>query len=124
MVDVPGKNMICHRLLQFVYDSGQEGWLTDRNGDKNYRTTNSGVTWQAATPSQYPKSLERLPEGTTLSGWQAGSLGWSVTSTGNCSGEKSSPDFTCRSETTLLPVPGWRVNLAANIITHARVGDF
>jgi photosystem II stability/assembly factor-like uncharacterized protein len=84
------------------YDSGQEGWLTDRNGDKNYRTTDSGITWQAATPSQYPKSMEALPEGTTLSGWQAGSLGWSVTSTGNCSGEKSSPDFTCRSETTLL----------------------
>jgi hypothetical protein len=83
------------------YTSDQEGWLTSRNGDKLFRTTDSGVTWQAATPVQYPKALEPIPEGTTLSGRQAGGLGWAVTSTGSCSGEKSTPGFTCQSDTSL-----------------------
>jgi photosystem II stability/assembly factor-like uncharacterized protein len=83
------------------YISGQEGWLTGRNGDKYYHTIDSGATWQAAMPDQYPKSIARLPDGTTLSGWQADDLGWAVTSAGNCSGEKSSPDFTCRIDTVL-----------------------
>ena len=78
-----------------------EGWLTNRNGDQYYHTTDSGVSWQAATPGQFPKSLAPLPEGTTLSGWQASGLGWAITSTGSCSGEKSSPDFTCLSDSSL-----------------------
>ncbi len=100
------------------YTSGQEGWLTSRNGDKLFRTTDSGVSWQAATPDQYPKALESIPEDTTLSGRQAGGMGWAVTSRGNCSGEKSTPGFTCRSDTSLqqsmdggqtwqeIPLPG------------------
>jgi hypothetical protein len=85
--------------IQFT--SQTEGWMTNRTGDELYHTMDSGINWQAAQPDRYPKSLLSLPEGTTLSGWQADGLSWALTSTGNCSGDKSTPSFACQIVTSM-----------------------
>ena len=54
-----------------------------------------------AEPSAYPLSQSTYPDGTTLSGWQTGTTGWAATSQGDCTGDKSTPAFTCQVERTL-----------------------
>lgn len=78
-----------------------EGWLINRTGDELYHTLDGGVTWQLAPLDRYPLSQPSLPEGSTLSGWQADGLGWAVTTIGGCSGEKSTPSFACQIDTSL-----------------------
>jgi photosystem II stability/assembly factor-like uncharacterized protein len=66
------------------------------HADELYHTTDGGLTWQIAQHEEYLLSQPLLPEGTTLSGWQVNGLGWAATSMGSCSGEKSSPNFSCQ----------------------------
>lgn len=80
--------------INFV--SQDEGWLNDDLSGNLYHSTNSGLTWEIAQSSKSFLSLLRLPEGTMLSGWQPNGIGWSVTSSGTCEGDKSSPNFTCQ----------------------------
>jgi hypothetical protein len=80
--------------IQFV--SPDEGWMANPTGDGFFHTMDGGKTWQPATPDRIAKSLATLPEGASLSGWQGNSLGWVVTTTGDCSGDKSTSTFTCQ----------------------------
>ena len=83
------------------FTSPTEAWLQNETNNKFYRTTDGGLTWLATNLDKYQLSQQMLPEGTTLSGWQTTNLGWSVTSQGSCSGDKSSFHFTCQASTTL-----------------------
>ncbi|OGO25729.1 MAG: hypothetical protein A2136_05030 [Chloroflexi bacterium RBG_16_54_11] len=85
--------------IHFV--SGLEGWMRDPSNELLYRSMDGGETWQPVPAGKYPYPQPVLPEGSTLSGWQAGGLGWAATSTGSCEGEKSAPGFTCRVENSL-----------------------
>jgi len=85
--------------IDFVSES--EAWMTNRNGDEIFHTMDGGVTWQPYPFNQHTLSQPSLPEGTTLSGWQADSLGWAVTSINRCAGVKSTPSFTCQIDTGL-----------------------
>jgi len=78
------------------FTSQAEGWLMNTHADELYHTTDGGLTWQIAQHEEYLLSQPLLPEGTTLSGWQVNGLGWAATSMGSCSGEKSSPNFSCQ----------------------------
>jgi photosystem II stability/assembly factor-like uncharacterized protein len=83
------------------FSSPTDGQLMDSHLDKLYQTVDGGLTWQEA---QLEKSLlisPTLPAGTTTSGWFENSLGWAVTSVGSCSGEKSTPGFTCKVDNAL-----------------------
>ena len=92
-------NLPIAAAIQFLIQA--EGWMINRTGDELYHTLDGGITWQPAPADRYPLSQPSLPEGSTLSGWQADGLGWVVTSTGSCSGEKSTPSFACQSDTSL-----------------------
>jgi hypothetical protein len=84
------------------FTSPTQGWLMDDLKGELYHTIDGGRTWLIA---QLPKSLfsqPMLPKGTTLSGWQTDSLGWSVISSGSCSGDKSSLYFTCQVNNALM----------------------
>lgn len=81
--------------------SANEGWITSRMSDELFRTLDGGRTWKSASPDRYSKALTPLPEDATLSGWLPDGLGWAVTSTGDCSGDKSTPDFTCQFDNSL-----------------------
>jgi photosystem II stability/assembly factor-like uncharacterized protein len=83
------------------YTSITEGWLLNNTKGELYHTMDGGLTWQAAKTDKSLLSQPRLPEGTTLSGWQVNGLGWSVTSQGSCSGEKSTLNFKCQVNTAL-----------------------
>lgn len=78
------------------FASQSEGWIINPTSDELYHTLDGGLTWQPAPLERYPRAHTSVLEGSILSGWQANSLGWAVTSTGSCSGEKSSPSFTCK----------------------------
>jgi photosystem II stability/assembly factor-like uncharacterized protein len=77
------------------FPSQSEGWLINRANDQLFHSTDAGLTWTPAQLSEYPQSQSNYPAGTARSGWQSGSIGWAATSQGGCSGEKSSPGFTC-----------------------------
>jgi len=83
------------------FTSKAEGWLLNTNTDELYLTMDGGLTWQIAQREENLLTQPGVPEGTTLSGWQTDSLGWSVTSMGSCSGEKTSPSFSCQVNTAL-----------------------
>jgi hypothetical protein len=83
------------------FSSPTEGWLQNHSNGELYHTTDGGITWLATQLAKYPLSVPPLREGTTLSGWQANGLGWSVTSIGSCSGDKSLLNFTCQTNTSL-----------------------
>lgn len=83
------------------FTSQEEGWLPNTHNDDLYHTIDGGLTWQIAQREEHLFSLSTLPESTNLSGWQENGLGWAVTSTGSCSGEKLSPDFSCQVNTAL-----------------------
>jgi hypothetical protein len=83
------------------FTSQTEGCLVNNTKDELYHTKDGGLTWQTAQRDSYLLSKPLEPEGTTLSGWQTSSLGWAVTSTGSCSGDKSLFNFTCQVKTAL-----------------------
>ena len=83
------------------FTSQAEGWLLNTVNDELFQTMDGGLTWQIAQLNQYALSQPLLPEDTTLSGWQVNGLGWAVTSSGSCTGEKSSTDFSCQINTVL-----------------------
>ena len=83
------------------FTSQVEGWLLKDTLDELYHTTDGGLTWQLTQDEKVLFSQPVLPESATSSGWQTSSLGWSVTSQGSCSGDKSSPGFTCQVNTAL-----------------------
>ena len=83
------------------FTSQSEGWLHNTNNNELFQTKDGGLTWQIAQLNQYPLSQPLLPVGTTLFGWQANGFGWTVISSGSCTGEKSSSPFICK-ENTLL----------------------
>jgi photosystem II stability/assembly factor-like uncharacterized protein len=83
------------------FSTQSEVWLINRANDQLYHSPNAGLTWTPAQLSEYPQSQSNYPAGTARSGWQSGSTGWAATSQGLCSGEKSSPGFTCQVEQAL-----------------------
>jgi photosystem II stability/assembly factor-like uncharacterized protein len=85
--------------IQFTSDT--QGRITSRISGKVYHTTDGGSSWKPVRPGLDQASQVTLPAGATLSGWTPDGLGWSVTSTGSCGGEKSGPGFTCQLEHTL-----------------------
>ena len=106
--------------IQFT--SQAEGWMTNRTSDEIYQTTDSGITWQPAPPNRYPKSLTSLPEGSVLSGRQADGLSWVVTSTSSCSGDKSTPGFTCQITSSLQQsLDGGKTWQEVSLPTHNQV---
>jgi photosystem II stability/assembly factor-like uncharacterized protein len=86
-------------LLNFI--SPTEGWALSSTRDELYHTLDGGLTWQPASPNEYPFPQLSLPGAIIFSGWGADGLGWVVTSAGSCSGDKSTPDFTCQIDATL-----------------------
>ena len=82
------------RAGKISFSSPSEAWIS--NEIETYHSLDDGVTWQAAQPGLPLLSPPNLPEGTTLSGWQSSNLAWAATSTGECTGKKSSPGFSCR----------------------------
>lgn len=94
--------------LQLQFTTPDIGWVVMQKETSQafdvgtlMKTSDGGLTWQITKLDDYPLSQSLLPEGTTLSGWQATGLGWAVTSIGSCSGEKSTPSFTCQINTEL-----------------------
>ena len=83
------------------FTSQTEGWLVNNTKDEYYHTMDGGLTWRTAQLDSKLFSQIREPENTILSGWQTSSLGWAVTSTGSCSGDKSLLNFTCQVNTAL-----------------------
>jgi len=83
------------------FTSPSEGWLVTSLSNETFVTHDGGITWQPAQLGKYLLSQPPLPEDSIRSGWLTDSLGWSVTSSGSCTGEKSSPSFTCQSDTLL-----------------------
>jgi photosystem II stability/assembly factor-like uncharacterized protein len=81
--------------------SQREAWLRDTLTGELYQTTDGGLSWLIAQSSKSLLSLPKLPEGSTLSGWQMNGVSWSVTSPGACEGDKSTPNFACQVTTTL-----------------------
>ncbi len=103
---------------QVRFTSSTEGWLLGSAADQLYHTTDSGLTWEIAQLSLYPHSLSTYPKGTAQSGWQTATTGWAATSQGLCTGDKSTPGFTCQVDQLLwqtlnggqrwsaIPLPG------------------
>ena len=87
------------------FNSKSEGWLTTEAGEISYHTMDGGITWLPAQPDKNIINALSLPAGTSLSGWQTNGLGWAVTSEGNCTGEKSTPGFTCQANPALWQSP-------------------
>ena len=83
------------------FSSQSEGWMINRTGEELSHTLDGGITWQPEQANRYPLSQASLPEGAILSGWGAEELGWAVTNTGSCTGEKSTPGFACLVDTSL-----------------------
>jgi len=73
--------------------------LGDESGGPIYKSADGGQTWQLAAPEKSPQPALSLPEGSSLAVWPSDEFGWAITSSGSCTGEKSSPDFTCWSTT-------------------------
>ena len=88
-------------VSKLEFSSPTDGWLQNDLSGELYRTFDGGVSWQPAPVAKYPFSLLKVPEGTTLSGWQTDDLGWSVTSQGSCSAEKFSDSATCQVDSIL-----------------------
>jgi hypothetical protein len=100
------------------FTSQAEGWLMGSAEDILYHSTDGGLTWMPAQLNAYPQSLSSFPAGTERFGWQTRTSGWAATSEGGCTGEKSSPGFTCQVEHALwqtldgglrwvpIPLPG------------------
>ena len=86
---------------KIVFTSSTEGWLQDNLSSELYRTADGGISWQVAPTAKYPFSQPQLPAGAAISGWQAGDLGWSVTSQGVCSRDKFVSGSTCQVNTVL-----------------------
>ena len=80
--------------------SPSEYWLNNNRGE-SYHSSNGGINWQPSQPGLLQIPSPNVPEGSSLSGWQDYSLGWSVTSIGACTGEKSNPSFSCQVTNTL-----------------------
>jgi hypothetical protein len=78
------------------FNSTADGWLLGNLSDQLFHTTDGGLTWNPADLRAYPLSTSTYPDGKTLSGWQTSSTGWAATSQGNCTGDKSTPGFTCQ----------------------------
>jgi len=78
-----------------------EGWVLNSSTGELYHTLDGGLTWQPATQDQYPFTTPVLPGAIIQSGWGSNGLGWAVTSDGNCTGDKSSPGFTCQMSTAI-----------------------
>jgi hypothetical protein len=87
------------------FSSSDEGWMTNRYGEERFHTLDGGATWKAIAADKYPKALPASPEDTTLSGWIMDDFGWAVTLTGNCMGEKGTPEFSCQYNTALQQSP-------------------
>jgi photosystem II stability/assembly factor-like uncharacterized protein len=73
-----------------------DGWLLNSAADQLFHTTDGGISWMPADPSGYTLSLSNYPDGTATYGWQTSSTGWAATAQGNCTGDKSTPGFTCQ----------------------------
>ncbi len=84
-----------------TYISSTEGWLQDKRSGTFYRTVDGGHSWQPDQNGIQLLSQASYPDNTIASGWQSRSLGWSITTSGTCDGEKTSPGFTCQVETSL-----------------------
>lgn len=83
------------------FTSPVDGWLVGRLADQLYHSTDGGLTWQLTELGGSTLSLPTYPAGTALSGWGTGTTGWAVTSQGLCTGDKSSPNFTCQVDRAL-----------------------
>ncbi len=83
------------------FTSSSDGLLQNSISGEYYRTTDGGISWQIAPTAKYPFSQSQVPEGTTISGWQSGDLGWSVTTQGSCSRGKFNPVSGCQLNTQL-----------------------
>lgn len=83
------------------FTSPSEGWLSNNANGELYHSIDGGLSWRAAMLDTYPFPQPKLPEGTSASGWQTTSLGWSVTVQGSCSGDKSSSSFVCQANPTV-----------------------
>ncbi len=83
------------------FTSQSEGWLLGNTSGQLFHTTNGGVTWLPAEPSGNLLSIATYPEGTSRYGWQTVTTGWSASFNGDCTGNKSSPDFTCQVKSLL-----------------------
>lgn len=79
--------------------SPSEAWVS--NEIETYHSPDGGITWKPYQPGSSQLSEAIVPEGSTLYGWQDQSLGWSATSIGACTGEKSTPGFSCQVTNTL-----------------------
>jgi hypothetical protein len=86
---------------QIQFHTDTEGWLVDRLGKAEYHTRDGGATWQPSPDGQSQLSSPPVPENTLLSGWQADGLGWAITSSGTCNGDKTGPAFACLVENHL-----------------------
>jgi hypothetical protein len=78
-----------------------DGWLVSRNQERVFHTQDNGLSWQPSELAENPQASANLPDGTTISGWQAGGLGWAVTSSGSCQGDKGTNGFSCQVRTGL-----------------------
>jgi hypothetical protein len=83
------------------FSSNTDAWLQDSRSRISYHTIDGGLTWQPENPPASKLALATLPADTLISGWQTVSLGWAITGSGSCTGDKSTPDFTCQSSTQL-----------------------
>jgi hypothetical protein len=83
------------------FTSPVDGWLLGRASGQLFHSTDDGLTWQPAERSGYLLSQSTYPDGAALSGWQTGTTGWAATSRGMCTGEKSTPNFTCQVDRAL-----------------------
>ena len=100
------------------FTSQAEGWLINESENQLYHSSDGGLTWTPAQLSTNPQTLSNFPAGTQRSGWQTGTTGWAATSQGGCTGDKSTPSFTCQVEHALwqtldgglhwesIPLPG------------------
>jgi len=92
MYDLPAIGIIS-------FSSPTDLWLS--HNDQIYHTVNGGATWQPDPPDALHFAQYDVPEGSTLSGWLSSSLGWAATSSGECTGEKSSSAFSCQVTSSL-----------------------
>jgi hypothetical protein len=83
------------------FNTPENGWLRDERNGQVYVTTDGGRSWMPSSSAKLLLAQPNYPTGTTASGWQNDQLGWAITSSGSCTGVKTTPGFTCQPENTL-----------------------
>ncbi len=93
------------QALQLHFDTPASGWILLRKMTSQVfaqtallKTGDGGLTWSPSNDIPAALQPNTLPQATIHSGLAAGGLGWAVTSTGSCTGEKSTSSFTCTVE--------------------------